>query len=66
MKYHANKSKKGDYRSYYTNEMIDKVKIRFKDDLYLLDYTFEDFKDANKFSAKQTEIKNKIDSIVRS
>jgi hypothetical protein len=41
LKYHANKSKKGDYRSYYTDELVEKVKIRFKDDLYLLNYTFE-------------------------
>ena len=41
LKYHANKSNKGDYRSYYNYETIEKVKSRFKDDLYLLEYTFE-------------------------
>lgn len=40
LKWHANKSKKGDYRSYYTDKLIDKVNVRFKDDLCLLDYTF--------------------------
>lgn len=38
MKYHINKSKKEDYRKYYTDEIIEKIKIRFKDDLCLLNY----------------------------
>jgi hypothetical protein len=40
IKYHAHKSKKGNYRDYYTDDLIKKVEIRFKDDLRLLDYSF--------------------------
>ena len=35
-------TKKGDYRKYYTDDLIEKVRIRFKDDLNLLGYNFED------------------------
>lgn len=38
MEYHTHKSNKGDYRTYYTKNLIEKVKIRFKDDFYLLEY----------------------------
>jgi len=38
IKWHDHKSDKGDYRKYYTGSIIDKVMIRFKNDLNLLEY----------------------------
>jgi len=38
IKWHDHKSNKGNYRKYYTDNMIDKVMIRFKDDFELLKY----------------------------
>lgn len=38
---HANKSKKGDYKDYYTSDLIEKVRVRFKDDFRLLNYDEE-------------------------
>jgi hypothetical protein len=40
LKYHEHKSTKGDYRDYYTNDLIEKVNNRFAKDLELLKYKF--------------------------